>query len=167
MSGTKTSAAANPALDRDAAAFYDALSDLIRVYQFRDRDRICCQDISVTQYYALESLARHGPLTLNELASQLYLDKSTVSRVVNAIERKKLLRRQPHDEDRRAVLLAVSDAGRQLYDCIRDDIEEREKRLIADFDPEVRAAMIGLIGRLAEAAKERVSTTGGTCCSLD
>lgn len=166
MTRAKTTAA-DPALDRDAAAFYDALADLIRVYQFRDRDRICCQDISVTQYYALESLARHGPLTLNELASQLYLDKSTVSRVVTAIERKKLLRRQPHEEDRRAVLLALTDAGQRLYEGIRDDIEERERRLIADFDPDVRAAMIELIGRLAEAAKGRVSTTGGTCCSLD
>lgn len=166
MTGAKTSTA-DAALDRDAAALYDALADLIRVYQFRDRDRICCQDISVTQYYALESLARHGPLTLNELASQLYLDKSTVSRVVNTIERKKLLRRQPHEQDRRAVLLALTDAGRRLYDGIRDDIEERERRLISEFDPDVRTAMIALIGRLAEAAKGRVSTTGGTCCSLD
>jgi MarR family 2-MHQ and catechol resistance regulon transcriptional repressor len=166
MTRTKTDAA-DAALDRDAAALYDALADLIRVYQFRDRDRICCQDISVTQYYALESLARHGPLTLNELASQLYLDKSTVSRVVNTIERKKLVRRQPHEQDRRAVLLALTDAGRQLYDGIRDDIEERERRLISEFDPDVRVAMIALIGRLAEAAKGRVSTTGGTCCSLD
>ncbi|MGD2216583.1 MAG: MarR family transcriptional regulator [Gemmatimonadales bacterium] len=166
MTGAKA-APTDPALDRDAAKFYDALADLIRVYQFRDRDRICCQDISVTQYYALESLARHGPLTLNQLASQLYLDKSTVSRVVNAIERKKLLRRQPHEEDRRAVQLALTEAGRRLYDGIRDDIEEREKRLIAEFDPDMRAAMIALIGRLAEAAKGRVSTSGGSCCSLD
>lgn len=166
MIRAKTSAA-DAALDRDAVALYDALSDLIRVYQFRDRDRICCQDVTVTQFYALESLARHGPLTLNLLASHLYLDKSTVSRVVNALERKKLLRRRPHREDRRAVLLEVTGAGRQLYDSIRDDIEERERRLIADFDPEVRAAMIELIGRLAQAAKERVSAAGGTCCSLD
>ncbi|NIN70443.1 MAG: MarR family transcriptional regulator [Gemmatimonadetes bacterium] len=166
MTAART-AATDPALDRDAAAFYDALADLIRVYQFRDRDRICCQDISVTQYYALESLARHGPLTLNELASQLYLDKSTVSRVVTAIERKKLLHRQPHEQDRRAVHLALTDTGRRLYDAIRGDIEEREKRLIADFDPETRGAMIALIGRLAQAAKGWVSTDGGRCCSLE
>jgi SAM-dependent methyltransferase len=32
---------------------YAALSDLVRVYQFRDRDRICCHDISVTQQDAI------------------------------------------------------------------------------------------------------------------
>jgi DNA-binding MarR family transcriptional regulator len=162
-----TSTTTDPAVDRDAAALYEALSDLIRVYQFRDRDRICCHDISVTQCYALESLARRGPLTLNELAAELYLDKSTVSRVVNTIERKKLLRRRPHKQDRRAVQLEITSAGRRLQEVIRADIEERERRLIADFDPAARKALIDLVGRLAQAAKERVSTASGTCCSLD
>ncbi len=162
-----TSTTTDPAVDRDAAALYEALSDLIRVYQFRDRDRICCHDISVTQCYALESLTRRGPLTLNELAAELYLDKSTVSRVVNTIERKKLLRRRPHKQDRRAVQLEITSAGRRLQEVIRADIEERERRLIADFDPAARKALIDLVGRLAQAAKERVSTASGTCCSLD
>jgi hypothetical protein len=38
----------------DAETFHAALSELVRVYQFRDRDRICCHDVSVTQCYALE-----------------------------------------------------------------------------------------------------------------
>ncbi len=159
--------ASDMSLDQDAAALYDALSDLIRLYQFRDRDQICCHDISVTQCYALDALARHGQLTLNELASHLYLDKSTVSRVVNAIERKRLVRRRRHAQDGRAVCLELTAPGRQLCDRIRLEIQEREKRLLADFDPHVRAAMIELVARLAQAAKERVSTTGGTCCSTD
>jgi len=63
----------------EAARLYAALSELVRVYQFRDRDRICCHDISVTQCYALEALVRRGPRTLNELAGDVYLDKSTAS----------------------------------------------------------------------------------------
>ena len=34
------------ALDRDALAMHEAVADLVRVYQFRDRDRICCHDVS-------------------------------------------------------------------------------------------------------------------------
>jgi hypothetical protein len=62
---TASTSATDRTLDRDAALLYEALSDLLRVYQFRDRDRICCHDISVTQCYALESLVREGPLTQN------------------------------------------------------------------------------------------------------
>jgi hypothetical protein len=48
-------------LEADAVALHEALSELVRVYQFRDRDRICCHDISVTQCYALDALLRRGP----------------------------------------------------------------------------------------------------------
>ena len=57
--------------------------------------------------------------------------------------------------------------GRQLYERIAKEIQQQEKRLIADFAPDVRAAMIELIGRLARAAEERVDTSGGTCCTVE
>jgi MarR family 2-MHQ and catechol resistance regulon transcriptional repressor len=167
MARASTTKKADPSLERHAAALYDALSELIRVYQFRDRDRICTHGISVTQCYALDALARSGPLTMNALAGRLYLDKSTVSRVVSTLEQKKLIERRQHSEDGRAILLECSRKGRELHERIRLEIQDREKRLIADFDPEVRAAMIELIDRLARAAEERVSSTGGTCCSID
>jgi len=53
----------------DFGWLFGALSDLVRVYQFRDRDRICCYDVSVTQCYALEALARRSAMTLNDLAT--------------------------------------------------------------------------------------------------
>src|SRR6185295_17411735 len=80
-------------LEVDATSLHEALTELVRVYQFRDRDRICCHDISVTQCYALEALLRRGPSGLNELAAELYLDKSTASRVVAALQRKKYVSR--------------------------------------------------------------------------
>src|SRR5690606_19371219 len=109
-------------LARDAAALQRALSDLIRVYQFRDRDRICCHDISVSQCYALEALVERGPLTLNDLAAHLYLDKSTASRVVDGLERKGLARRGAHPQDGRAVLLSATPAGARLCRRIQGEL---------------------------------------------
>src|SRR5690348_5129434 len=83
----------------DTRSFYEALSELLRVYQFRDRDRICCHDVSITHCYALEALARERAMTLNDLASHLYLDKSTTSRVVDALERKGYVVRSEHPAD--------------------------------------------------------------------
>src|SRR6188508_348985 len=75
-------------IQRDARALQAAVADLVRVYQFRDRDRICCHDISVTQCYALETLVEHGPLRLSDLAERLFLDKSTTSRVAGTLVKK-------------------------------------------------------------------------------
>lgn len=158
---------ADPALERDARALYGAMSDLIRVYQFRDRDRICCHDVSVSQCYALEAVVRQGGMTLNDLAAHLYLDKSTASRIVDSLERKGYMTRIPHPSDRRAVLLEPTAAGRDLYHRIEGDILAEERSLLAGFDPEIRRAMTSLIARLARAAAERVETGGGSCCRVD
>ncbi|HEX7186025.1 MAG TPA: MarR family transcriptional regulator [Thermoanaerobaculia bacterium] len=155
-----------PGLDRDAVDLYEALSDLVRVYQFRDRDRICCYDISVTQCYALEALVRRGGMTMNDLAAHLYLDKSTASRVVDALERKGYVVRSQHPEDRRSVLLEATEEGRTLEGKIRDSILAEERQLLAGFDPEVRRAMTQLIARLARAAASRVDASGGSCCRI-
>lgn len=156
----------DPRLDRDAADLHMALSELIRVFQFRDRERICCHDLSVTQCHALEVMVDHGSLSMNDLAARLFLDKSTTSRVVDALERKELARRDSNPSDRRALRLTATAAGAELLRKIRGEILIEEKRLLAEFEPAVRREMSRLIGRLSKAAASRIDTTGGTCSSI-
>ena len=153
----------DPALQRDAEVLHEALSDLVRVFQFRDRTSICCHGISVTQCYALEAVAQRGPLTMNELAALLWLDKSTASRVVDGLEGGGHLRRIPNPADGRSVLLEATAQGRTLRGRIEQDRIEEEKALLADFDPEVRQATARLIARLARAASARASLVRGCC----
>ncbi len=113
-------------LERDAAALQRVLSDLMRVYQFRDRDAICCYDISTGQCHGLERLANSGPMSLNELAASLYLEKSSASRLVDGLERKGYITRKPRVDDARYLQLELTHRGRTLHDRIeRDLIEER------------------------------------------
>ncbi|HEV2146568.1 MAG TPA: MarR family transcriptional regulator [Longimicrobiaceae bacterium] len=153
-------------LESDTAELHRALTELVRVYQFRDRDRICCYDVSVTQCYALEAVVLEGPLTLNELAARLYLDKSTASRVVDALQKKGYVERRESPEDRRALHLVATPEGRALHARIEGEILAQERELLAEFAPEVRASMARLIGQLARAAAARVDTSGGACCTI-
>jgi DNA-binding MarR family transcriptional regulator len=145
----------------------DEMLELKRVIQFRDRDRICCYDISVTQCWALEALVRRERLTLNELAGELFLEKSTASRVVDALERKGYVTRSRHPEDGRAVLLGATAAGADLYGRIEEDMVVRGRSLLAQFDPEVRRSMIELIGQLAEVAGSGLVAQAGRCCRVE
>jgi MarR family transcriptional regulator, 2-MHQ and catechol-resistance regulon repressor len=144
-----------PSLQADAEALHWALSDLVRVYQFRDRDRICCYDISVTQCYALEALAEHGPLRLGVLAERLRLDKSTASRVIGALVRKGYALQEQDPRDRRAVGIAITRTGRRLYERITAELIEQQKLLVSDIDPNVRAGVVEVVRRLASAAEAR------------
>jgi DNA-binding MarR family transcriptional regulator len=157
-------------LQRDAEALHAAVAELVRVYQFRDRDRICCHDISVTQCHALETTAEHGPLRLSALAQRLFLDKSTTSRVVSSLKRKGYLQQQPDPSDARATVLSATRAGRTLCARINADLVNQQRQLLEDFDPAVRAGVIDVIRRLARSADARfragVSVPGvGVCCT--
>jgi len=157
------------ALDRDAHALQLAVADLVRVYQFRDRDRICCHDISVTQCYALETLVLHGAMRLNALAERLFLDKSTASRVVSALVRKGFVAQHCDAEDRRATTLSATARGQQLCTRISEDLVEQQKALLKDLDPEVRGGVVKVLRRLADAADARFRSgvsvgSSSTCC---
>lgn len=138
-----------------AEELHAAVSDLVRVYQFRDRDKICCYDVSVTQCYALEVLAEKGPMRSLTLAEHLRLDKSTVTRVVDALERKGYVERKREADDSRALALAITSPGRALYQKINGELIAQQAELLADLDPEMRAAAADVIRRLARAAEAR------------
>lgn len=152
-----------PGTHADAASLYDALAALVRVYQFRDRDRICCHDVSVTQCYALEALLKLGPCSLNALAAELYLDKSTASRVVATLERKGYATRRPDPEDARATRLEATAAGRKLHERIRREMVAEQEAMIADLDPEVRHGAVVLLRRLTASAAARSGLAGAAC----
>jgi DNA-binding MarR family transcriptional regulator len=159
-----------PALERDAADLQAAVADLVRVYQFRDRDRICCHDISVTQCYALETLVEHGPMRLSALAERLFLDKSTTSRVVAALVKKGYVEQGADAQDGRAIALTATRKGRSLCARITDDLVDQQKQLLQDLDPDVRSGVVQVLRRLAQAADARfrsgtVTADGTACCA--
>lgn len=150
-------------LDRDTRELYAALTDLVRLYQFRDRNVMCCHDVSVTQCYALHSLARGGSMTLGSLAADLMLDKSTASRVVEALERKGYVRRGPHPEDARAVRIDITAKGRSLHHRIEREIIDEERGIMENLEPGVRRAAIGVVRDLARLAAARMGRTAACC----
>lgn len=155
-------------LQADSVALHEALADLVRAYQFRDRDRICCHDISVTQCYALEALNRDGPMRLNDLADRLFLDKSTSSRVLGALVRKGYAERPVDLTDGRAISVRITAKGQRLHNRIHNDLVRQQAQMIGDLAPEVRRAAIAVISRLARSAENKFGIgragSASTCC---
>lgn len=154
----------DPTLLQDAEVFSDALGELIRVIQFRDRDRACCYELSVSQCYALKAVADSGPLTVNDLSAYLYLDKSTTSRIANGLAEKGLVARERDPDDGRIVRLVASEGGRALHSRIEQELAREYAELLGDFDPAFRSAILKLVRRLRRSFAARVETEGGACC---
>lgn len=153
-----------PSLIRDASRLQASLSEFIRVLQFRDRDRACCYELSVSQCHALEALVKHGPMTVTQLGDYLYLEKSTASRLAKGLLEKELIRRRAPQADGRRVILQVTEAGQRLARKILNDLAQEYQELLEEFDPEVRAALPEALDRLTQTFVGRMDTGGITCC---
>ena len=150
-------------LTQDSEDLYEALNQLVRVHQFRDRDRICCYDVSVTQCYAVETLVKRGALRLQVLAQEMFLDKSTASRVIDTLERKGYVSRVEDDEDRRAVRIQATDSGRELYAKIRADLIAEERAMIENLSAEARQGALSLLRQITRATEIRCGLVSECC----
>ncbi|ANJ55350.1 MarR family winged helix-turn-helix transcriptional regulator [Pseudomonas silesiensis] len=153
----------NDQLTQDSEELYEALNQLVRVHQFRDRDRICCYDVSVTQCYAVETLVKRGALRLQVLAEEMFLDKSTASRVIDTLERKGYVSRVEDDEDRRAVRIQATDAGRELYEKIRAGLIAEERAMIENLSAEARQGALSLLRQITRATEIRCGLASECC----
>lgn len=153
-----------PRLIRDAARLQEALGELIRVLQYRDRDRACCYDLSVSQCHALQALIQSGPMTVTELGDHLYLEKSTASRLAKALLVKDLVRKRAPQADGRIVILQVTEAGHRLARKILKDLADEYMDLLEGFEPEVRNALPLLLDRLTQTISPRTDPPGPACC---
>ena len=66
------------------------------------------------QYLAMLALWQYGPISLAELAGHLHLEPATASPLVRRLEALGLLRRERDPADERALVIELTDAGRDL-----------------------------------------------------
>lgn len=151
-------------LERESAEFHRALRDLIRLHLLRDRDRVGCYGVTVSGAHALEVLARLGPLTLNGLAAELFVDKSTACRIVGALEDRGHVRRLPDASDGRAIRIEPTPAGRALQAQLQEDAVWEMQAMLAGFAPEVRREMLRFVRQLTRTSAVHAGAGAASCC---
>lgn len=82
--------------------------------------RLCEGRFGITrrEWRIVALLAREEGLLSSELAGRAQLDRARTSRAITSLVDKKLVRRDPGVADRRQARLALTAAGRKLYDTL-------------------------------------------------
>jgi len=146
---------------RQAERLYDAFSELVRRYQFRDRDQICCHGLSVSQCYTLDALAPVDSLTMGELAERLCLKISSATRVVDPMVERGWVRRLEDPTDRRVCRIQATARGRSLVGRVRADLVGEHEKVLRNVPAESREAVIQAMTDLLAAFEQR------RCCAAE
>ena len=157
----------DPSLRLEATEFTDALLEMVRVIQFRDRDRACCYGLSPSQCYGLKAICDGTCLSVNELAARLYLEKSSASRLVNSLEELGFVLKEPDPEDRRILRIRPSPRGEAINRAIMEDLVSQSVGLLEGLDGRSRKAVTGVVRGLASSYAASVEASGGRCCVVE
>jgi DNA-binding MarR family transcriptional regulator len=131
---------------RQAAQVWHAILTL--VHERNDRRKEVCEalDMSFVRVKALRRIAVE-PLTMRELASRLQTDAPYTTLVVDDLEKRGLVLREPHPADRRAKLVTATDAGRAAAGRAEEILAEPPPQLLA-LSPEDVSALARIIAKL-------------------
>lgn len=165
LSGDPVTTARAP---EQAQRLHRAVTELVRRYRFRDRNEICCFGISVSQCHALETLGEAGELTMGELASQMHLSVSTMTRVVDQLVTHGFARRGESGEDRRVCCVKPTSRGRELLARISSELLGSETAILDRIPVEHRESVIRALEDLSRAVDEWRGVEprqGGNCCA--
>jgi DNA-binding MarR family transcriptional regulator len=102
-------------------------------------------------YLLLRRLAERGPIRLSDLAADLGLDVSTVSRQVTRLTERRLVRRHADPLDGRAGQLELSARGRDLLQRVRRGRHMWLADAVGDWSETDRVRLAQLLDRLADA----------------
>lgn len=124
--------------------------------------RFEAQSVSFTQWIALMTLLRQEHMSATQLSAECAHDMGALTRVVDDLEQRGLVRRERSRRDRRAVEIAITPAGRRVAQSTKKVIVGLLNELVAPLSDTEITTLIGLLQRMHSHLQEAAARDAGT-----
>ena len=111
-------------------------------------------DLRYTQFLVIKRLAAAGQMSATELARASELDGGAMTRLLDQLEAKGYLRRRPHEQDRRALRIELTEAGEAIWTHMgaahKAMLEDAQRDLSQDERDRLRDYLQRMLGVLRD-----------------
>ncbi len=142
---------------RDLAAMF---APLARALIAREEPALQEHDISMWGYIVLTALAEQPVRTQAALAQAINADKSRIIGVLDDLQQRELIKRQPDAADRRVHLLSLTPAGDRLRHSVQAAIRASEEEVLATLPDADREAFLRSLKSLYDRYRAPASREG-------
>jgi DNA-binding MarR family transcriptional regulator len=118
------------------------------------------RELTLSQYALLSGLGERRAARVRELANGAGITASTATRILDALERREIVRRDRAHEDRRAVTVTLTDHGRALLAEQDGWVRTRTLGFYEGLPPDEREMVPDLLVRLAGLIDELAAGPG-------
>ena len=115
--------------------------------------------LSMARTKVLRRLCEQGPTRQSVLAADFALSPHSITDIVDGLERLGMAERRPDPVDRRAKLVAITDAGRTALDVANATWERLLTQIFGSLSQADRETLLRLLGSLDEAAQRLMAAS--------
>jgi DNA-binding MarR family transcriptional regulator len=140
-----------PELDRSPMAVVGRISRIARRIDLAQRATFARYELDPPAFDVLATLRRSGEpfaLTPGDLMRSAMVTSGAITQRLDRLESRGLVRRDPHPDDGRVVLVSLTPAGRDLVDRVLPDHVATQERLLAGLTRDQRSALADLLRTL-------------------
>ena len=112
------------------------------------REQLFCGPVTVQQCYTLEAL-NDGPKSMNALAAEVALHQSTLTRIVDKLEKQNLMIRRRKENNQRSVEVQITEAGQQVHALLKAQSSQVISELLDLIPDKRRVAVVESMEELA------------------
>jgi DNA-binding MarR family transcriptional regulator len=141
----------------ELAEFIEVLSERFKADESLFADRL---EVSQRELALLRALAAEGPMITRELAGRFGVPLSTMTGLIDRMEKKGLIRRLPHRRDRRAIELEATPAGALALREHFRSMEAMARGMLEALTDRDQQALIAVLRRMRSAIERQRSATG-------
>ena len=124
--------------------FLDMITDNLKKFLFPEEWLAIDLKLSKTELFALLYLTRKEQTTMSELADTIGVPLSTATGLVDRLVRKAYVQRVRSEEDRRIVMLALTEKGERLVDEFKDIMSRYMSRIMEGLTKEEQQQLMAI-----------------------
>lgn len=117
-------------------------------------DELARYDLTVPMWRVLAALWHGGEQKAGDLMAATSIEQSTLSRLVTAMEKRKLLTRRRSDSDARTVVVKLTEDGRKLTKELIPYALRNERIALRGFSEEEVDQLLKMLARIYENAAD-------------
>ncbi|MDE1178553.1 MAG: MarR family transcriptional regulator [Edaphobacter sp.] len=111
-------------------------------------------NMGASDFGVLEALLHKGPLTVKQLGGKVLLTSGSMTTAVDRLERRGLVVRSNDAKDRRARIISLTDAGRELISEAFTEHRMALENAVSGFSQQERAELLPLLRQLGHTAEK-------------
>ncbi|GAA5053414.1 MarR family winged helix-turn-helix transcriptional regulator [Nocardia callitridis] len=115
-------------------------------------ERLATRDLEPAHFGVLSHLATADGRSQQELAQLLDVHRNAMVGLIDQLEQRGLVRRQPHPDDRRAHAIHLTPAAHRAIDAGEREADALEAEMLTHLDATERKTLVELLSRVSSDA---------------